>query len=365
MTSVVTKLKIDEPDRQEARKGANFLEQAASLDHAGLFFVRSSGEKATVELPPQVLEALRAVLDRMAKHEEVLLLNADAELTSGASRQDFLEFRAPSSISAWIAAGCLIGKWELIAACFWTTSRGFEASKTGGANSPKRWPPTPTTSRATMRNRLKVLLDANVLFSNQQRNLLLQLASQEVIDVVWTAMIEDEWLRNTEIRTRKRIISRTLPLIRDHFPSALIEGFDPSAKIGSTDEGDRHVASAAVKSAPCVLITRNIGHFDVEELAKYGINVETPDAFLSALYDADPNVVHDVTRAAQANLTKSAPTWETYLENLSHKQGLKGFADRLSRFEPLTQQDINLNSTFDDTNSTTTEQQSSKATEKT
>jgi hypothetical protein len=193
-----------------------------------------------------------------------------------------------------------------------------------------------------MRNRLKALLDANVLFSNQQRNLLLELASQEVITVFWTEMIEDEWLRNAAEGTRDRIRARTLPLIRGHFPDALIAGFDPFVEIGRTDAKDRHVASAAVRSAPCVLVTWNTKHFDADELAKNGVTVETPDAFLAALYDADPAVIHDVTKVAQGNLTKSAPTWDAYLGTLSSKHGLKRFADRLRRFEPSTQQDIDL-----------------------
>lgn len=82
-----------------------------------------------------------------------------------------------------------------------------------------------------------VLLDANVLHSNQQRNLILQLAAQGVVSVAWTAAIEDEWLRNTEPVIRERVRSRTLPLIRKHFPQALIETSGPPfAPIGPPDE---------------------------------------------------------------------------------------------------------------------------------
>lgn len=73
-----------------------------------------------------------------------------------------------------------------------------------------------------MQNRLKVLLDANVLFSNQQRNLLLQLAEKEVFRVGWTERIEAEWLAKLEEPTRKRVKSRTLPLIRKFFPDVLL-----------------------------------------------------------------------------------------------------------------------------------------------
>jgi hypothetical protein len=56
-----------------------------------------------------------------------------------------------------------------------------------------------------MPRRLAALLDANVLFSNQQRNLILQIADQEVISVAWTDAIEKEWLDNTDAGVRERI----------------------------------------------------------------------------------------------------------------------------------------------------------------
>jgi hypothetical protein len=65
---------------------------------------------------------------------------------------------------------------------------------------------------------VRALLDANVLYSNHLRNLLLQLAQNEVFIAKWSTLIEDEWLRNVEQPTRNHIEARTLPLIRDYFP---------------------------------------------------------------------------------------------------------------------------------------------------
>jgi hypothetical protein len=52
---------------------------------------------------------------------------------------------------------------------------------------------------------VKALLDANVLYSNHLRNLLLQLAQNDVFDARWSELIEQEWLRNMEPSTRARI----------------------------------------------------------------------------------------------------------------------------------------------------------------
>jgi hypothetical protein len=80
----------------------------------------------------------------------------------------------------------------------------------------------------------RALVDANVIFSNHLRNLLLQLAANDAFEVHWSAEIEQEWLRNMEERTRDQIRRHTLPLIRDYFPNAVVVGFDPDLVTGST-----------------------------------------------------------------------------------------------------------------------------------
>jgi hypothetical protein len=43
------------------------------------------------------------------------------------------------------------------------------------------------------------------------RNLLLQLAQNDVFSAHWSKLIEQEWLRNMEPSTRDRIAANTLP----------------------------------------------------------------------------------------------------------------------------------------------------------
>ncbi len=184
-----------------------------------------------------------------------------------------------------------------------------------------------------MRLRRKALLDANVLWSSQQRNLLLQIAVQETISVHWTKDILEEWLRNTDPPLRARLETRTLPLMRRHFPDASVEGVGEEQNVGQTGAKDRHVARAALAVAPCALVTWNLPDFDREHLAYEGVQVLTPDAFLAELFDADPGLIHSITKEAQSNLTKSAPSWEGYLELLAQKHGLEAFVAKLRAFE--------------------------------
>jgi hypothetical protein len=178
------------------------------------------------------------------------------------------------------------------------------------------------------------LLDANVLYSNHLRNLLLQLAQNDVFNARWSERIEQEWLGATQPPTRDRIAERTIPLIRTWFAEALVAGFDPERAIGGTDPKDRHVASAAAVIAPCILVTNNLKHFDFAALAALGVTVRSPDDFLTELFDANPALVDAVTREAAANLTRSTPSWDEYLTALAERHGLPKLVWRLRSWEP-------------------------------
>lgn len=176
----------------------------------------------------------------------------------------------------------------------------------------------------------KVLLDACVVLPPQQRNLLLQMASEELFTVFWTDRIIDEWLRNVGIEDdRIKCEKRTVPLMRREFPNATLPPVDDEP-IGTTKLKDVHVARAALVVAPSVLLTWNVKDFDASALRKLGVEFETPDAFLARLFDAEPELVEDITRSAMASLTRSAPTWDGYLDVLE-RNGLTNFVGRLRR----------------------------------
>lgn len=190
----------------------------------------------------------------------------------------------------------------------------------------------------------RALVDANIIFSNHLRNLLLQPAANDAFEVHWSAEIEQEWLRNMEDRTRDRIRTHTLPLIRQYFPNAIVAGFDPDLETGKTDAKDRHVAGAARHIAPCYLVTENLRHFDAEMLGHHGVLVRNADDFLAELADANPAVIRDAVEDACSNLKKTKPSFEEYLNLLSERCGLKKFVERPrkpgSNAEPPTDHDL-------------------------
>lgn len=137
-----------------------------------------------------------------------------------------------------------------------------------------------------------------------------------------------------EPRTRERIEKRTLPLIRSGFPDALVTGFDPARVIGTTDTNDRHVASAGATIAPCVLVTNNLKDFDIRVLKALAVQVQTPDQFRAELFASKPEIVEAATREAAANLTKTNPTWEEYLNLLATRCGLPKFVPAFNCQDP-------------------------------
>ncbi len=182
----------------------------------------------------------------------------------------------------------------------------------------------------------RALVDANVIYSNHLRNLLLQLAANGAFEVHWSEEIEREWLRNLEDATRTRVQRHTLPLIREHFPDAIVAGFDANLETGKTDDNDRHVAVAARHIAPCVLVTENVRHFDAGVLQQYGVTVKNADGFLTGLAEANPAFIRDAVDDARRNLTQTNPSFDEYLDVLAGRCGLKEFVGRLRKQEPST-----------------------------
>lgn len=153
----------------------------------------------------------------------------------------------------------------------------------------------------------RVILDANVLWSPQQRNIVLQTALKLDIALHWTPLIVEEWLRNVDAVQRAKSEARTIPLMERHFPRACLPTVPP-APCGTTDPKDRHVAAAAVRIAPATLVTWNLRDFDAAALKAADVDLRTPDRFLSDLHDRYPDLVMEAAREAQANLSRSAPT---------------------------------------------------------
>ncbi|MYE26996.1 MAG: PIN domain-containing protein [Chloroflexi bacterium] len=188
-------------------------------------------------------------------------------------------------------------------------------------------------------SQFRTLLDADVLYRAAIRDILLQLAKDDLIEARWTARIHDEWMealaRNRpEIewsrieRLRNKMDAETRdPLVVDY--ECLIDGLHLPE-----DPNDRHVLAAAIVGKCTTIVTFNLDHFPVSRLEQFGITAEHPDTLLRSLLKEDPEAVCASIRRVRVRLEKPAYSVEAYLENLD-KAGLCDTAHELWRYAQL------------------------------
>jgi len=140
-----------------------------------------------------------------------------------------------------------------------------------------------------------VILDANVLFSQNVRHLLLYLPRTGLVQLKWTDEILDETMRalareRPDIPAERLDVLRTL--INESTADPLVTGFDGLVDaLELPDPDDRHVLAAAITCGAQVIVTNNITDFPDGSLSPYAIEAQSPDDFLLQLVDLQPSAV--------------------------------------------------------------------------
>ena len=136
--------------------------------------------------------------------------------------------------------------------------------------------------------RFKCVLDTNVIYPIEIRDLLFWFAHFDMYTPKWSEHIFDEWkdvmIRNgiSEEEASKRVERANIA-----FPDALVANY--SGLINSLelpDPKDRHVLAAAIKTNANVIVTNNIKHFPKDYLASFGLTAKTADDFLTDIVSA-------------------------------------------------------------------------------
>ena len=178
-----------------------------------------------------------------------------------------------------------------------------------------------------------VVLDANLLYPFQLRNLLVQFGVDAIIAPRWTTRIHEEWIRNLVAAGRaphERLLL-TLDLMNSALPEADVQGWETYMRgLNLPDPDDRHVLAAALAAEAQIILTMNLRDFPSSDLSPHGVVALHPDGFLCELYDADPELLQSSTEMAHAHLTRSTPSFGDYLDGLE-RQGLPQFTNRLRR----------------------------------
>jgi len=174
-------------------------------------------------------------------------------------------------------------------------------------------------------SKLNAILDANVIYPAPIRDLLLNLAEQELYNPKWSKIIEDEWIRNL-LKNRPDLkrarLNKTVKVMNQAFPNAMVNSFEKLIEtIELPDADDRHVVAAAIKSESKVIITSNIKDFPAKKLAEFEIEILTPDNFIVGLTKIDKDLVIKALKNQLASL-KNPPMSKEDLINTLKKCGL-------------------------------------------
>jgi hypothetical protein len=71
-----------------------------------------------------------------------------------------------------------------------------------------------------------------------------------------------------------------------------VEGYDQwMEQITLPDPDDTHVLAAAIQARAAVIVTKNLRDFPTEELSKWKVTAQHPDAFLLDVYANNPEPV--------------------------------------------------------------------------
>jgi predicted nucleic acid-binding protein len=124
-----------------------------------------------------------------------------------------------------------------------------------------------------------VVYDANALYGNAQRDLLIRIAQSGLVQAKWTDQILDEMLSNLG-KKRPDIPAEKLGILRDLMNRAvrdcLVTGYESLVEsLHLPDPDDRHVLAAAIKSSAQVIVTTNLKDFPEAELQPWNVEVKS------------------------------------------------------------------------------------------
>ena len=176
------------------------------------------------------------------------------------------------------------------------------------------------------------VLDADVLFSFQLRNLLLHLAVAERFEPLWSEEILAECLRALGEHADLTLSQRSHLLERMHasFPGALGGGFARAADgLPLPDDAERLVIALALHYEAEFIVTRNLRHFPAHLLHPLGTEPIDPDGFVEILFVIDPESVVAAAEVHRCSLKRRPLDPAAYLESLRTHAGVPRTADLL------------------------------------
>lgn len=166
--------------------------------------------------------------------------------------------------------------------------------------------------------RFTCVLDTNVIYPIEIRDLLFWFAFYELFTPKWSKHIFDEW---EDVMKRKGVskeeIKKRSNVANLAFPDALVVNYEPLISgLKLPDEKDRHVLAAAIKTNANVIVTNNLKDFPEVYLASFGLVAKSADDFIADIIDLNHEKALEAFRKLVLNRTN--PDLDEYevLDNL-------------------------------------------------
>jgi predicted nucleic acid-binding protein len=141
-----------------------------------------------------------------------------------------------------------------------------------------------------------VVYDANVLYPNTLRDLLIRIAQTGLVQAKWTVQILDEVFTN--LRTNRpdldpARLDRTRDLMSRAVRDCRVTGYESLVEgLSLPDPDDRHVLAAAIRARAQVIVTHNLADFPAEALQTWDIEAKSPDDFVLDQLDLNRDAVY-------------------------------------------------------------------------
>ncbi|HLQ43813.1 MAG TPA: PIN domain-containing protein, partial [Planctomycetaceae bacterium] len=153
----------------------------------------------------------------------------------------------------------------------------------------------------------------------------------------WTDEIHEEWMRGVLERYPDRTraeVERVRDLMNAHVRDCLVSNYaDLIPTLQLPDPDDRHVLAAAIRTRADVIVTSNLSDFPPDAIARFGIEAQHPDQFITHLLDLDPGLVCAAAKRQRESLKNPPKTVAEFLQTLEAAglaqtvAGLREFAE--------------------------------------
>jgi predicted nucleic acid-binding protein len=178
--------------------------------------------------------------------------------------------------------------------------------------------------------RFTAVLDTNVIYPLVVRDLLFWLAHYDLYTAKWSEHIFDEWRRLMRDKgVPESELENRIARANSAFPDAQVTNYHSLIEcLELSDENDRHVLAAAIKTNANVIVTHNLKDFPQDYLSTFGLSAKDPDDFITDVIDLNPDEAVKAFRELVSN--KMKPDLDEYqVLDSFRNNGLTDAADYL------------------------------------